>query len=264
MARYVWGRWRPPVKPPAQPTTSPATIYVSLKSGQAVSGIYDGKGVQKYGVLGEYSQDVDLGPIDIRGYSFAVKLAGCENVTIHDYVGRENVMSLHMIGCRNCHGYRFDLKQKRSTKNDHCLYLDKQNADLELQTGILIPTSGYGIHAFSEDGSSSGLIVDDYSIDATSSTRGPVIMARWSNWKFLRMKTKAKAGMVHYRLYGTVHHGIIEGEAWGGDALVSLVSGTGFPSDIVVRNFTYHGQHLTPGDVPIPGVTFEPTVKCVA
>jgi hypothetical protein len=253
MARWWIPRPTPKPKPPA---SSVKETWATVKSGSTISGTVVSVG-EKYGVYAEYVNKLKLGPLDLSGFQFGMKLAKCDDVLIDSYKGRKNVMGLHLKGCSRVEARNLD-QSAGKTKNDHCLYLDDGNRQLRFIHGILKPTSGYGIHAFMESGESDGLYVEDYIIDCQLSLRGAVVLARWKNVEMRLMHTVAWKGQTHYHLYGTVSHVIVEGfSAEGGDSLVGLASNTGYPTDVIFRNGFYHGKYLTPGGKPIPGVTFE-------
>jgi hypothetical protein len=249
-------RWWIPKPTTKLPASTVKEMWAKATSGSTVSGTAVSVG-EKYGVYGEYTNKLKLGPLDLSGFQFGMKLAKCDDVIIDSYRGRKNVMGLHLKGCSRVEARNLD-QSAGKTKNDHCLYLDDGNRQLRFIHGILKPTSGYGIHAFMESGESDGLYVEDYMIDCLGSLRGPVVLARWKNVEMQFMFTEARKGQTHYHLYGTVSHVVVENfTAVDGDSLVGLASNTGYPTDVVFRNGFYHGKYLTPGGKPIPGVTFD-------
>lgn len=239
-------------EPPSELPTLTPTVY--LHTGDVITGRLVGTG-QKYGIYGESVQGAEVGPADVEGFPFGLKFALCSGLDLHDIAARACQINLHLAGVTDSVFTNLDLYQQGTTQ-DHCIYGDRECSNLRFLGGSLVARTGYGFHFYTESGPSSGALVEDYTIDAVGG-RAPFAIWGWSNVTIRRTTTIADASQVCYRLHGTASNILVEDfEAWGGASLVGLWSG-GNPTNVVFRNGTYHGTYLTPGGVPIPGVTFE-------
>lgn len=268
MARYIWSRWRPPVKPtkpvvvtppvavtPAPTPTTGILSQINPTSGQLFLGRhFQGISSSKGYCLSTIGTVDNLHLSDVlmerAHYGIAAGKDGDHrNWRANDLVIRDCEEPLYFARMIDSEWSRLDLQAPNMGTNQwHGVYAEGRCRRVGFHTLKIVGGSGYCFQAYAPNNDSDTLLVEDYDFDARTG-RYPIVLWGWSNVIFRRgvmrmTRTDGCCVTIDQSCRSVTFDGF---EAEGGKALVGPMDAGKFATNVVFRNGTYKGPSLGTG-----------------
>ncbi len=253
----------PPVTPPATGYTSTISAATNIdRSYQDVHVTGNGPASSKYGLWGDGLQGNTFKHMLFDHVANGLKIgsgAQSSGLVGSDLKFADCDMPLFLSCVDDSEFSDMELQANLIAGNNlyHCAYLERNCHRLKFSRVKMFGGSGYCLQLYTESGASVGAEFTDVLLDATKG-RYPLVIWGWSEVVFKNLTMIMPAGVSGWcaRLHETAKNVVFDGfTAQGGQALVGTYGNS--PTNVVFRNGSYKGPALTPGDVAIPGITFE-------